>query len=381
MGQGPARQNLQGGYELAASSEKRALITGVTGQDGSYLARLLLGKGYRVFGAVRRASTSNLARLEELEIAKDVELVDFDLLEVSNIVRVVAQVRPDEIYNLAAQQPQSPAPRQFPTLRCSRRLSPSHEDPEAVYTGNCDGLGVARLLEAIRTLNPKIRFYQASSSEMFGKPSEMPQTEVTPFRPCGPYAVAKLYGHWMTVSYRESYEIHASSGILFNHESPLRGQEFVTRKITVSLAKIKHGELEVLSLGNLDAQRDWGFAGDYVEGMWLMLQQSTGDDYVLATGEMHTVRDFVSTSATMLGFDIVFEGVGSSERGIDRRTGRTLIQVDPKFYRPADLNQLCGNPLKAEQAMGWTRRTTFPQLVALMVEADDRRVSNKRLTF
>jgi GDPmannose 4,6-dehydratase len=216
---------------------------------------------------------------------------------------------------------------------------------------------------------------------MFGKPSEMPQTEVTPFRPCGPYAVAKLYGHWMTVSYRESYEIHASSGILFNHESPLRGQEFVTRKITVSLAKIKHGELEVLSLGNLDAQRDWGFAGDYVEGMWLMLQQSTGDDYVLATGEMHTVRDFVSTSATMLGFDIVFEGVGSSERGIDRRTGRTLIQVDPKFYRPADLNQLCGNPLKAEQAMGWTRRTTFTQLVALMVEADDRRVSNKRLTF
>jgi len=185
----------------------------------------------------------------------------------------------------------------------------------------------------------------------------------------------------MTVSYRESYEIHASSGILFNHESPLRGQEFVTRKITVSLAKIKHGELEVLSLGNLDAQRDWGFAGDYVEGMWLMLQQSTGDDYVLATGEMHTVRDFVSTSATMLGFDIVFEGVGSSERGIDRRTGRTLIQVDPKFYRPADLNQLCGNPLKAEQAMGWTRRTTFPQLVALMVEADDRRVSNKWLTF
>jgi GDPmannose 4,6-dehydratase len=216
---------------------------------------------------------------------------------------------------------------------------------------------------------------------MFGKPSEMPQNEVTPFRPCGPYAVAKLYGHWMTVSYRESYAIYATSGILFNHESPLRGQEFVTRKITVSLAKIKHGELEVLSLGNLDAQRDWGFAGDYVEGMWLMLQQSAGDDYVLASGEMHTVRDFVSASATMLGFDIVFEGVGSNERGIDRRTGRTLIQVDPKYYRPADLNHLCGNPLKAEQAMGWTRKTTFLQLVALMVEADDRRVSNKRLTF
>jgi GDPmannose 4,6-dehydratase len=366
---------------LAASSEKRALITGVTGQDGSYLARLLLGKGYRVFGAVRRASTSNLARLEELEIAKDVELVDFDLLEFSSIVRVVEQVRPDEIYNLAAQQPQSPAPRQFPTLRCSRRLSPPHEDPEAVYTGNCDGLGVARLLEAIRTLNPKIRFYQASSSEMFGKPSEMPQTEVTPFRPFGPYAVAKLYGHWMIVSYRESYEIHASSGILFNHESPLRGQEFVTRKITLSLARIKHGDLEVLSLGNLDAQRDWGFAGDYVEGMWLMLQQPAGDDYVLATGEMHTVRNFVSTSATMLGFDIVFEGAGSNERGIDRRTGRTLVQVNPKFYRPADLNQLCGNPVKAEQTLGWKRRTAFLQLVALMVEADERRVRDKRVTF
>ena len=365
---------------MTESSPKRALVTGVTGQDGSYLAHLLLRKGYRVFGAVRR--TSNVARLEELGIAKDVEPVEFDLLEFSNILRLVEKIRPDEIYNLAAQQPQSPAPPPFRALRPNRRgLPPPRQDPEPLYTGNCDGLGVARLLEAIRTVNPKIRFYQASSSEMFGKLSAAPQSELTPFEPRGAYAIAKLYGHWMTVSYRESYGIHATSGILFNHESPLRGQEFVTRKITVSLAKVKHGELEVLSLGNLDAQRDWGFAGDYVEGMWLMLQQSAGDDYVLATGEMHTVRDFVSTSATMLGFDIVFEGVGSDERGIDRRTGRTLIQVNPKYYRPADLNHLCGNPLKAEQAMGWTRRTTFLQLVALMVEADDRRVSNKRLTF
>ena len=362
------------------ASSKRALVTGITGQDGSYLAQLLLGKGYRVFGAVRRTSRSNLARLEELGIARDVELIEFDLLEFSNILRLVEQILPDEIYNLAAQQPQSPSP--WPFRASNRRDLPLlRDDPEPLHTGNCDGLGVARLLEAIRTVNPKIRFYQASSSEMFGKTSQAPQSEVTPFEPRGAYAVAKLYGHWMTVSYRESYGIHATSGILFNHESPLRGQEFVTRKITASLAKIKHGELEILSLGNLDAQRDWGFAGDYVEGMWLMLQQSAGDDYVLATGETHTVRDFVSTSATMLGFDIVFEGAGSNERGIDRRTGRTLIQVDPKFYRPADLNQLCGNPLKAEQAMGWTRRTTFRQLVALMVEADDRRVSNKRLTF
>ncbi|HJY85037.1 MAG TPA: GDP-mannose 4,6-dehydratase [Candidatus Binatia bacterium] len=365
---------------MTASLEKRALVTGVTGQDGSYLAHLLLGKGYRVFGAVRRTSRSNVARLEELDIAKDIELVDFDLLEFGNILRVVDQTRPDEIYNLAAQQPQSPAPGGIRTLR-SNRLPPPREDPEPVYTGNCDGLGVARLLEAIRIVNPKIRFYQASSSEMFGKISEVPQTEITPLRPRGPYAVAKLYGHWMTANYRESYGIHGSSGILFNHESPLRGQEFVTRKITVSLAKIKYGELEVLYLGNLDAQRDWGCAADYVEGMWLMLQQPAGDDYVLASGEMHTVRDFVSASGTVLGLDIVFEGVGANERGIDRRTGRTLIQVNPKYYRPVDLNQLCGNPLKAEQALGWKRRTTFAQLVALMAEADDRRVRDKRLTF
>ena len=368
------------GSRVTASLEKRALVTGVTGQDGSYLAHLLLGKGYRVFGAVRRTSRSNVARLEELDIAKDIELVDFDLLEFGNILRVVDQTRPDEIYNLAAQQPQSPAPGGIRTLR-SNRLPPPREDPEPVYTGNCDGLGVARLLEAIRIVNPKIRFYQASSSEMFGKISEVPQTEITPLRPRGPYAVAKLYGHWMTANYRESYGIHGSSGILFNHESPLRGQEFVTRKITVSLAKIKYGELEVLYLGNLDAQRDWGCAADYVEGMWLMLQQPAGDDYVLASGEMHTVRDFVSASGTVLGLDIVFEGVGANERGIDRRTGRTLIQVNPKYYRPVDLNQLCGNPLKAEQALGWKRRTTFAQLVALMAEADDRRVRDKRLTF
>jgi GDPmannose 4,6-dehydratase len=247
--------------------------------------------------------------------------------------------------------------------------------------GNCDALGVARLLEAAWTVNPKIRFFQASSSDMFGRNSEIPQSEATPFHPRGPYAIAKLYGHWVTVDYRENLGTHASSGILFNHESPFRGQEFVTRKITVSLARIKHGELDVLYLGNLDAKRDWGFAGDYVEAMWMMLQQPAGDDYVLATGELHTVREFVFATGAILGFDVVFEGSGLKERGIDRKTGRTLISIDPRYYRPTEITHSCGNPSKARQALGWTRRTTFQQLVTLMAEADDCRVRDNRLTF
>ena len=347
----------------AAASGKRALVTGVTGQDGAYLAKLLLEKGYRVFGAIRRTSMSNVARLQELGIANDIELVDFDLLEFSNLLRVVEQTRPDEIFNLAAQS----------------FVGISFEQP--IYTGECDALGVARLLEAVRNVNPKIRFYQASTSEMYGAVVETPQRETTPFYPRSPYGVAKLYGHWITVNYRESYGMHATSGILFNHESPLRGQEFVTRKITVSLAKIKHGKLDVLALGNMAAHRDWGYAADYVEGMWQMLQQPEPSDYVLATGEQHSVRDFVLAAGERLGFDIVFEGAGVQERGIDRKSGRTIVQVEPKFYRPAEVDQLCGSPAKAEQALGWKRRVSFPELVSLMVEADDRRVRDDRLTF
>jgi GDPmannose 4,6-dehydratase len=347
----------------AAGSGKRALVTGVTGQDGAYLAKLLLEKGYRVFGAIRRTSMSNVARLEELGVAEDIELVDFDLLEFSNLLRVVEQTRPDEIFNLAAQS----------------FVGISFEQP--IYTGECDALGVTRLLEAVRNVNPKIRFYQASTSEMYGSVVETPQRETTPFYPRSPYGVAKLYGHWITVNYRESYGMHATSGILFNHESPLRGQEFVTRKITVSLAKIKHGKLDVLALGNMAAHRDWGYAADYVEGMWQMLQQPEPSDYVLATGEQHSVREFVLAAGERLGFDIVFEGAGVQERGIDRKSGRTIVQVEPKFYRPAEVDRLCGSPAKAEQTFGWKRKVSFPELVTLMVEADDRRVRDNRLAF
>ena len=348
---------------LAAGEKRRALVTGVTGQDGAYLAKLLLAKGYEVFGAIRRTSMAHVARLEELGIAADVELVDFDLLELSNILRVVERTRPDEIYNLAAQS----------------FVGISFE--QAIYTGECDAIGVVRLLEAIRACNPAIRFYQASTSEMFGKVAEVPQSETTPFHPRSPYGVAKLYGHWITVNYRESYDIYAGSGILFNHESPLRGQEFVTRKISLALARIKHGQLDVLALGNLAALRDWGYAGDYVEGMWRMLQQQRADDYVLATGESHSVRDFVTAAGRCLGFDFVFEGTGVEERGIDRKTGRALVKVDPRFYRPAEVDQLCGNPAKAQRVLGWERKTTFAQLVETMAEADERRVRDNRLTF
>lgn len=348
---------------MTSTTDKRALVTGVTGQDGAYLAKLLLSKGYKVFGAVRRTSMSNVARLEDLGIAQDIEMVDFDLLEFSNLLRVVETTRPDEIYNLAAQS----------------FVGVSFEQP--IYTGECDALGVARLLEAVRIVNPKMRFYQASTSEMFGRVTETPQTEATPFYPRSPYGVAKLYGHWIVVNYRESYGIHATSGILFNHESPLRGQEFVTRKITLSLAKIKHGQLDVLSLGNMSAQRDWGFAADYVEGMWSMLQQAEAADYVLATGATHSVRDFVLAAGSRLGFDIVFEGEAEQERGIDRKTGRTVVRVDPKFYRPAEVDYLCGSPAKAEKQLGWTRKVSFPELVGLMAEADERRVRDNRLVF
>src|SRR5262245_53132620 len=310
---------------------------------------------------VRRASSENFERIAH--IVDRVELRQADLLDQLSLVHLLRDVQPDEVYNLAAQ---SFIPTSF---------------SQPLLTGEFTALGVTRLLEAVRLVNPAIRFYQASSSEMFGKVQETPQSETTPFHPRSPYGVAKLYGHWITVNYRESYDLYAASGILFNHESPLRGQEFVTRKISLSLAKIKHGQLDVLGLGNLADLRDWGYAGDYVEGMWRMLQQQRADDYVLATGESHSVRDFVMAAGRCLGFDFVFEGTGVDERGIDRKTGRTLVKVDPKFYRPAEVDHLCGNPAKAQHALGWERKTTFPQLVETMAEADERRVRDNRLTF
>jgi GDPmannose 4,6-dehydratase len=342
---------------------KRALITGITGQDGAYLAKLLLEKGYEVWGAYRRSSSLNLWRLEELGVRDDVRLIPLDLLEYSNIVRALEKVQPDEIYNLAAQS--------FVAL--------SFEMP--LYTAEADALGVTRLLEALRAVKPDARFYQASTSEMYGKVQEIPQTERTPFYPRSPYAVAKLYAYWITVNYRESYGIHASSGILFNHESPLRGQEFVTRKITASLARIKYGQQEVLELGNLDAKRDWGFAGDYVEGMWLMLQQDFPDDYVLATGETHSVRKFVELVAEVVGFNLVWEGAGQEERGIDLRTGKVIVCVNPEFYRPAEVDLLVGNPEKARSRLGWSPRVGFSELVRMMAERDMERVAKGLLRF
>jgi GDPmannose 4,6-dehydratase len=335
---------------------RTALVTGISGQDGAYLARLLLAKGYRVVGALRRSSRSSIPRLIELKIAGDVEIVDFDLAEITNIMRMLKKVQPDEIYNLAAQS--------FVAL--------SFEQP--IYTSDTDGFGPLRILEALREVVPTARFYQASTSEMYGKVQAVPQDETTPFYPRSPYGFAKLFAHWATVNYRESYGLHASSGILFNHESPLRGREFVTRKITWSLARIRHGDLDMLELGNLDARRDWGFAGDYVEGMWLMLQQDKAQDYVLATSETHTVRDFVETAARRLQFDIEWSGAGPDERGTDRRSGKTIVRVNPAFYRPAEVDHLVGNPRKAREVLGWRCKIGFEELVTMMAEADDKRV-------
>ena len=337
---------------------KRALITGITGQDGAYLAKLLLEKGYEVFGAHRRSSSPNLWRLEELGVADRVKLVSFDLLEYSNVQRTLEKVQPDEVYNLGAQS--------FVAL--------SFEQP--LYTSDVDALGVTRLLEAIRGVNPKIRFYQASTSEMFGLVQEVPQTEKTSFYPRSPYGVAKLYAHWMTINYRESYGMHASSGILFNHESPLRGLEFVTRKITSTLARIKHGSAEVLELGNLDAKRDWGFAGDYVEGMWRMVQQDSPDDYVLATGETHTVREFVELAAKAAEFNLEWSGTGAQVKAVEAVSGRVILHINPEFYRPSEVDLLIGSPEKAKSNLDWIPSVTFKQLVYLMMQSDLNRFSH-----
>ena len=341
---------------------KRALVTGVTGQDGAYLCRLLLEKGYEVYGAYRRSATLNLWRLEELGVADDVRLVPLDLIEFTNILRTLQDVRPDELYNLAAQS--------FVGL--------SFEQP--IYTADVDGLGPLRVLECLRAVRPECRFYQASTSEMFGKVQEIPQTERTPFYPRSPYGVAKLHAHWSTVNYRESYDLYACSGILFNHESPLRGIEFVTRKITSSLARMKNGLQEVLELGNMDAERDWGFAGDYVEAMHLMLQQPAPDDYVIATGEKHPVHEFVERAVEICGRKPVWEGEGASRRCLDRASGKLLVRVNPALYRPAEVDLLVGDSSKARQALGWTPRVGFEELTERMMKADlDRITSGKSL--
>ncbi len=334
-----------------------AIITGITGQDGAYLAELLLEKGYTVYGTYRRTSSVNFWRIEELGIAKhpNLHLVEYDLTDLSASIRLLQSTGATEVYNLAAQS----------------FVGVSFDQPAT--TAEITGIGPLNLLEAIRIVNPKIRFYQASTSEMFGKVQAIPQVEDTPFYPRSPYGVAKLYAHWITINYRESYGIFGCSGILFNHESPLRGQEFVTRKITDSVAKIKLGKLDVLELGNLDAKRDWGFAKEYVEGMWRMLQADEPDTFVLATNRTETVRDFVAMAFKAAGFILRFEGEAEQEVGIDVATGKVLVKVHPKSYRPAEVELLIGNPAKAKEVLGWEPKTTLEELCQMMVNEDLRR--------
>lgn len=339
------------------SKAKTALITGITGQDGSYLAEFLLAKGYEVHGIIRRASTFNTVRLEHLyqdphDTQPRLKLHFGDLTDASNLSRLIEKIQPTEIYNLGAQS----------------HVRVSFDIPE--YTAETTGLGVLRLLDAIKDTNQKIKFYQASSSEMFGKVQEIPQSEKTPFYPRSPYGCAKVFGYWITVNYRESYNLFACNGILFNHESPRRGETFVTRKITRGLARIKLGLESKLFLGNLDAKRDWGYAKDYVEGMWLMLQAEKPDDYVLATGETHSVREFVELTAKQLGFELVWTGQKLKERGLDKKTGRTIIEIDPRYFRPTEVDLLIGNAAKAKKKLGWKPKTSFQELVKMMTEAD-----------
>jgi GDPmannose 4,6-dehydratase len=339
--------------------KKIALVTGITGQDGAYLAELLLSKGYEVHGVKRRASSFNSARVDHLyQDPHEGETKFFmhygDMTDSTNLIRLVQKVQPTEIYNLAAQS----------------HVKVSFDTPE--YTANADGIGTLRLLEAIRILGmeQKTKYYQASTSELYGLVQEIPQRETTPFYPRSPYAAAKMYAYWITVNYREAYGMHASNGILFNHESPLRGETFVTRKITRAVAAISKGYQKHLYLGNLDSKRDWGHARDYVEGMWLMLQQPTGDDYVLATGEEHTVREFVERAFNYVDIQITWQGQGVDEVGINAKTGQEIVKVDPRYFRPTEVEQLLGDPTKAKQKLGWQHRVTFTQLVEEMVKAD-----------
>ena len=341
---------------------KTALITGITGQDGAYLSELLLEKGYEVHGTIRRHSTSCTERIDHLIAADKITLHYGDLTDSNNLSALIKKISPDEVYNLAAQS----------------HVGISFEVPE--YTAEVTGVGTIKILEAIRQVNPKIKFYQASTSELFGGlPETAPQSETTPFHPRSPYAAAKLYSYWITVNYREAYGMFACNGILFNHESPRRGADFVTRKITVALAKILAGKQEKLSLGNLNAKRDWGFAGDYVKGMWLMLQQDKPDDYVLATGETHTVREFVELAFEQVGIKINWQGTGVDEKGYCAKTGKLLVDVNPKFFRPAEVDLLLGDPSKAEKNLGWQREISFKELVKIMVESDLKNYGVKKL--
>jgi GDPmannose 4,6-dehydratase len=342
---------------------KRALITGITGQDGSYLAELLMEKGYEVHGIIRRASSFNTKRIDHLYKDQHEEHVNMflhygDLTDSSNLNRLIEKIEPCEIYNLAAQS----------------HVQVSFEVPE--YTAEADGIGVLRLLDAIRETGVEARFYQASTSELYGKVLEVPQTETTPFYPRSPYGVAKQYGFWITKNYRESYGLHASNGILFNHESPRRGETFVTRKITMAVARIHRGLQDCLYMGNLDAQRDWGYAKDYVDMMWMMLQQNQPDDYVVATGEMHSVREFIDRSFAHVGRTIEWQGEAKEETGIDTTTGNTVVRIDPKYYRPCEVEQLLGDPAKAKRQLGWEPAVKFEELVQIMTDGDLRLLDN-----
>jgi GDPmannose 4,6-dehydratase len=352
---------------MAGSSRRVALIAGATGQDGAYLAEFLLSKGYTVHGIKRRSSSFNTERIDHLIHDPHEEGVSFhlhygDVTDATNIIRIVQETQPDEIYNLAAQS----------------HVQVSFETPE--YTANADGLGTLRLLESIRilSLEKKTRFYQASTSELFGKAQEIPQRETTPFYPRSPYAAAKLYAYWITVNYREAYGMHASNGILFNHESPVRGETFVTRKITRAVASIEYGLQKKLFLGNLDAMRDWGHARDFVEGMWLVVQEDEPDDYVLATGEAHSVREFAEKAFAHIGRTIVWRGSGVEEKGIDQSTGDVLIEVDPRYFRPTEVDFLLGDSSKARAKLGWRHKTSFDELVSDMVKADKAAILAER---
>lgn len=344
---------------------KKAIITGITGQDGAYLTRLLLNKGYSVYGTYRRSSSVNFWRIAELGIENhpDLHLLEYDLTDQSANIRLISDIQPDEIYNLAAQS----------------FVAVSFDQP--IATANITGLGALHLLEAIRIINPEIKFYQASTSELFGKVHEVPQKEDTPFHPRSPYGVAKLFAHWITVNYRESYNIFGTSGILFNHESPLRGMEFVTRKITDGIAKIKLGKLDTLELGNLNAKRDWGYADDYVEGMWRIMQQEIPDTYVLATGRTESVRDFVNMTCKAAELPITWEGEGLEECGIDTRTGKVIVRINQAFYRPAEVDLLVGDATKAKKELGWEAKTDLETLCNKMVEADLRRNKDGGVCF
>ncbi|AFJ03428.1 GDP-mannose 4,6 dehydratase [Methylophaga frappieri] len=339
---------------------KTAIITGITGQDGAYLADLLLGKGYRVIGTYRRSSSVNFWRLDMLGVRHhpDLQLREFDLTDLSNCIRLLSDSQPDEVYNLAAQS----------------FVGVSFEQP--LTTADISGIGVLNLLEAIRIVDKGIRFYQASTSELYGKVQQIPQTEDTPFYPRSPYAVAKLFGHWSVVNYRESYDLFASSGILFNHESPLRGKEFVTRKITDRVARLADGDPAPLRLGNMDAKRDWGYAKEYVDGMWRMLQHERADTFVLATNETHSVRDFVSWAFAAVDKHIDWQGSGDTEQGRDSQTGQLLVEVDPAFYRPAEVELLIGDYRKAKEALGWSPQTDVAQLCKMMVDSDRQKIAN-----